>query len=486
MTSSLVSFIEETTRLAAPLEKAYNLAEWNAASLGTPEAIQAQEKAQTAYMRFWADPKRYQTAKELSASANGVEPLLARQIRLIYLTAGMNQQDQATLEQIARVEGEIRQRYFNFRAIVDGQSLSDNRIDEILATTSDGGEARRVWEGSKQVGAEVADRVRKLARLRNQAAQAHGFRDHFHRSLTLSEIDESQLLAIFDDLDRQSRRPFEQVKSRIDQLRADRFGVQPGDLRPWHYSNRFFQEPDQLGEIDFDTLFSAHDPTTLATATYDGLGMDVRPILARSDLYAREGKNQHAFCTHIDRQGDIRTLNNLERNRRWHSTLHHELGHAVYEQYLDDDLPWLLRTPPHLLSTEAVAILMGSVTMDKEWLTKILGVPSNEAAHVAQAAHDQNRATRLVFARWCLVMTHFERGLYGNPEADLDSLWWDLAERYQLLRRPDGRQAPDWAAKIHVALHPVYYHNYELGDMVAAQFQASIRQHANGFVGRPA
>jgi peptidyl-dipeptidase A len=59
-------------------------------------------------------------------------------------------------------------------------------------------------------------------------------------------------------------------------------------------------------------------------------------------------------------------------------------------------------------------------------------------------------------------------------------------ERYQLLTRPAGRAAPDWAAKIHIALYPVYYHNYELGHLVTAQLQAYLRRHAGGLVGRPA
>jgi peptidyl-dipeptidase A len=63
-------------------------------------------------------------------------------------------------------------------------------------------------------------------------------------------------------------------------------------------------------------------------------------------------------------------------------------------------------------------------------------------------------------------------------------LWWDLVEKYQLLRRPEGRKAPDWAAKYHVALAPVYYHNYELGYLAAMQFQDRVRKAAGGIVGR--
>ncbi|MDO9040669.1 MAG: peptidase M3A and M3B thimet/oligopeptidase F, partial [Bacteroidota bacterium] len=32
-----------------------------------------------------------------------------------------------------------------------------------------------------------------------------------------------------------------------------------------------------------------------------------------------------------------------------------------------------------------------------------------------------------------------------------------------------GRNMPDWATKIHVALYPCYYHNYLLGELLASQ-----------------
>ena len=91
-----------------------------------------------------------------------------------------------------------------------------------------------------------------------------------------------------------------------------------------------------------------------------------------------------------------------------------------------------------------------------------------------------------MFARWVLVMTTFERSLYADPDADLDTLWWDLVERFQLLHRPDGRHAPDWAAKIHLAAAPVYYQNYLYGELFASQLDATLRARTDGLVDRAA
>ncbi len=91
------------------------------------------------------------------------------------------------------------------------------------------------------------------------------------------------------------------------------------------------------------------------------------------------------------------------------------------------------------------------------------------------------RAKLLVFSRWCQVMFRFEKGLYENPDQDLNTLWWDLVEHYQLLRRPEKRQASDYASKIHIVSAPVYYHNYLMGELFANQvLQAIARDVLNG------
>jgi len=80
----------------------------------------------------------------------------------------------------------------------------------------------------------------------------------------------------------------------------------------------------------------------------------------------------------------------------------------------------------------------------------------------------------LIFSRWCQVMLRFEKAMYEKPEQDLNKLWWDLVEKYQLQKRPAGRSEPDYASKIHVVSAPVYYHNYMMGELFASQVHHAI------------
>ncbi len=65
---------------------------------------------------------------------------------------------------------------------------------------------------------------------------------------------------------------------------------------PWHYQNRYFQEAPEIYPVDFDKYYEKQDPVKLAATFYDGIGLNVDAILAKSDLYEKPGKNQHAFC----------------------------------------------------------------------------------------------------------------------------------------------------------------------------------------------
>ena len=97
-----------------------------------------------------------------------------------------------------------------------------------------------------------------------------------------------------------------------------------------------------------------------------------------------------------------------------------------------------------------------------------------ERKRLSDAGAKVLRNQLLIFSRWCQVMLRFEKGLYDNPDQDLNKLWWDLVEKYQLLHRPDGRNAPDYGSKIHIVGAPVYYHNYMMGELFASQVHHAI------------
>ncbi len=155
-------------------------------------------------------------------------------------------------------------------------------------------------------------------------------------------------------------------------------------------------------------------------------------------------------------------------------TMLHELGHSVYSsKNIPHSLPYVLRTDAHILTTEGVAMMFERFSKSGQWLEK-MGVPVADVKAYDETGAKTRRNQLLIFSRWCQVMLRFEKELYGNPDQDLNKLWWDLVEKYQLIKRPAGRDAPDYASKIHVVSAPAYYHNYMMGQLFACQVHATI------------
>jgi len=468
-----------------PLELELSEAWWESSTTSSPAADERRTRAEIAHRALLADAEVFAEIRAARASEID-DPLLARQLDLLHDAFVPNQVDAELVRETVELETRVASTFNTYRASIDGRRVDDNDIAEILRTSDDSEERRSAWEASKSIGPEIADQVRELARLRNRAARDLGHRDHFALALATGELDEQRLFATLDEVDRATAAPFAAWKADLDAALATRFAITPDDLRPWHLEDPFFQAPPSAGAVAIDHLFVDADLVALTLRTYDGLGLDVRDVLEQSDLYARDGKSQHAFCIDMDRDGDVRVLCNVEPSERWMDTMLHEFGHAIYDRECDRSLPWLLRGASHALTTEGIAMLMGRLPRRAEWLAAVAAVDGDVLDDDLRAALvASRRAALLVFARWVLVMTAFERALYEDPDRDLDTLWWDLVERYQLVRRPDGRHAPDWAAKIHLAVAPVYYQNYLYGELFASQLQAALDTRAGGVVDAP-
>jgi len=104
-----------------------------------------------------------------------------------------------------------------------------------------------------------------------------------------------------------------------------------------------------------------------------------------------------------------------------------------------------------------------------------MNVISEEVAtKIEEPIFNSLRSDQLIFSRWVQVMYRFEKQMYSNPDQDLNELWWQLVEKYQLIKKPAGRNKPDWASVIHIAIYPAYYHNYLLGELLASQLNNYI------------
>jgi peptidyl-dipeptidase A len=485
-------FIRSHEEKVRPLERAAALAWWNANVSGRDEDFAVKEETQNKLDAALADGGRFAELKALK-NTNLDDPIRARQVDVLYLTYLEKQVDPALLQQITARANAIEKAFNVFRARVDGKEMTDSAVRQVLKESDDSARRKSVWQASKDVGFIVAKDLKELVQLRNQAARALGFVDFHVMQLSLNEQSQEQVLKLFDELDALTRERFLASKGDIDRRLARRYRIRTQDMNPWHYHDPFFQEPPAVYEVNLDLAYTSTDILKLCRGFYGGIGLPIDDVIARSDLYEKPGKSPHAFCTDIDREGDVRVLANIVPNEYWMGTMLHELGHSVYSsKNIPRSVPYVLRGESHILTTEGVAMLFERFSKDAEWL-QAMGVRLENPRAFDETGAKMLRDRLLIFSRWCQVMLRFEKAMYADPDQDLNRLWWDLVEKYQEVRRPEGRSAPDYASKIHIVSAPCYYHNYMMGQLFASQVHHTIAREVLGgvppkqasYVGKP-
>jgi len=470
-------FITDFVERAEPLNTHYGQTQWDAYITGKSELFDLTGKLSLQIDSIYQNKAHYNYLKDLKEKNSLSDPLLKRQLDLLYNSYLAKQTNPELNKQITELSTKLQNTFGNFRTEVDGKKLSDNEVTQILKTNTDSDYREKVWRAQKSLGDHVAPDIETLSKLRNQAAKELGYENYYKMAMDLSDLDPGAVEKTFNELYKLSEEPFKEIHNQIESIFVKRYKINKEDIRAWHYENLFAQEAPAIFDINLDKYFEKIDIPANAKEYFSSFNMDVTDILQRSDLYEKEGKNQHAYSFNIDRKQDIRVLCNIIPNMRWMETMLHELGHATYDKYIDQSLPYLLRDAANQLTTEGIAMLFGGFASNVNWMQESLSLSDREVAKIKSTVEQNARLSKLIFARWSMVVFNFERQMYNNPDQDLNKLWWDLVEKYQFIKRPDNPVGAEWATKIHIANYPVYYQNYQLGELFASQVLNYVAQN---------
>jgi peptidyl-dipeptidase A len=476
-TAKAKQVVDEYIAKMRPLEIEAGRAWWDANMTGKEEAFARKERIENQIDEALSNARDFAVVKAVRDAGGIDDPIVRRSIDVIYLAYLGKQVDPALLREMTKLANEAEKQFSTFRAKVDGKEMSDAEVRKVLKTSKLSALRKDVYEASKVVGKVVEPKLLQLVKLRNEAAKKLGFDNYHAMQLYLNEQKGDDLIKLFDDLDALTREPFMKAKAAIDVELAKNCGVKVEELMPWHYHDPFFQEAPAVFKADLDAVYASVDIVKLCRDFYKGIDLPIDLVIEKTgnDFAPRAGKNQHAFCTDITRDGtDVRVLANIVPNEYWMATMLHEFGHSVYSSInIPARLPYVLRTEAHILTTEGVAMMFEKMSKRRLWLDK-MGVKVDDPVAFDEAATKMQRNQLLIFSRWCQVMLRFEKGMYENPDQDLNKLWWDMVEKYQMLRRPPGRSEPDYGSKIHIVSAPVYYHNYMMGELFASQLHHAI------------
>ncbi|MVO98825.1 M2 family metallopeptidase [Paenibacillus lutrae] len=443
---------------------------WHVITTGEIGYLHENERFEQAYQEALASPD---LGRKMEAGLAGMEDdrILRRQFQMLRGEMLEYQAKPEERREITSLWNELHYMHSTFRARVDGALMSGNTVLVLLRRLKDERQRKKIWQASMEVGGQAAPKLIRLVKLRNQIARDHGYPHYFAMKLETQGISPDMLRGVIRQLRSGLEAVYRKVKGEMDEETAARFRIHRSELRSWHYAHPFVQtaqKREQPGQVDINGLLPQ------LARWFDERGLDIKPLLGRADLTGRPGKGQANCCLNIDRGGDIRMSCNLTQDTEGLPILLHELGHAIFEQGIDPELPFVLRQPAHPFVSEGVALLLERLASEPAWQQQLqLG---RSKARRRTRRNPQLRRELLIKLYWTLTVIEFERELYTDPSRPLNRLWWDIVEDVQGIQRPDDWDYPYWAAKSHLSTLPVYYYNYLLGEVAASQFQFSLQK----------
>ena len=152
-----------------PLTLARNIAWWESNVDATDENTRRRADAELAFSDALADRDLFDAIE--AARGNGANSDHGRTLELLANAMRPHQIPSSLRERIVELEASVETRFSRHRGVVAGKEVDDNEIKQILRDSEDPDERREAWEASKTVGREVAEDVRELARMRNEAAR---------------------------------------------------------------------------------------------------------------------------------------------------------------------------------------------------------------------------------------------------------------------------------------------------------------------------
>jgi len=469
------TFLVEHEKQVAPIQKEYNLASFKASTSGSEADFKNLATLEIALTKVYANKENFAKLKAFKESKQITDELLQRQLDVLYNTFLPYQIEENKLIEIVMLELEIQQKYTNYRPLINEKEITDNEIDNVLLKSKNSEELEKYWRASKKVGREISEDLIQLVKKRNIAAKELGFTDYYEMMMVTSGQNPAEIDKIFDELDIMTRGPYTQLKQEIDEYLYKYYSISKADLMPWHYQNRFFQEAPKIYNVNFDSFYKEVAIVGTISQFFSNIGLDVSDILENSDFEERSGKTQSAQVIGIEPNSDVRIIANLTNDASSANTLLYETGFASTYKSIDPDLPYVLRKPAHFMISDAIGTLFSRLTEDPAWLKTEIHVSDSDVEKVKKISAQQLRLNKFVFSRWAQVMYRFEKAMYANPDQDLNKLWWDLVQNYQMMNMPADRNEPDWASKTHFITLPCTYHNYMLGELFASQICFYLR-----------
>ncbi|HZN11384.1 MAG TPA: M2 family metallopeptidase [Blastocatellia bacterium] len=449
---------------------------------------------------------------EFSRRFDGLElpPDTARKLKLLKLAltlpAPSNPAEREELTKIAAsMEGDYgKGKYCPEGA--QGKCLSLGDLEEILASSRDPEELKRIWLGWHQVSPPYRQRYARFVELANKGAREMGFKDV--GAMWRSKYDMTP-----DAFAAETERLWQQVKPLYDALHTyarrqlvKKYGPQvvpPDGPIPAHllgnmwsqdWSNIYPLLQPATGDPGYDLTeilkrraTDARQMVRYGETFFTSLGFSqLPPTFWERSLFTKPQDREvvcHASAWDLDYQQDVRLKMCIKIDSEDFTTIHHELGHNYY-QLAYAGQPFLYQDSANDGFHEAIGDTI-ALSVTPEYLKEIGLLERVPDASADTGLLLQRALEKVAFLPFGYLVDQWRWRVFSGEvgPGDYNRAWWELREKYQGVAPPAPRSEQDFdaGAKYHVPGNTPYA-RYFLATILQFQFHRALLREA-GYTG---
>lgn len=424
------------------------------------------QAAQNEVNEFQRNVKNFEAiCHTLETSSDTLEKRKAQVLHNSFKKFHQSEKVQKVLEQIQALENSIMDLVNKSRPVLDGKETTSTEIGKILSQSPDRQLRQRAYECRLPLNQKLIDAgFIKLLDLRKELAAISGYKSFVDYKLEEDELNSEIFQTWLEDC--KSRKA--KFRTKANTIAQKHLGVE--ELAPWDYRylNTKLCSYNQA-EVDMTDFYKP------IAKTFAKFGFDIEGINLTYDVFPRKNKSEWGYNFTIEIGKDSRILANVTKYFSSYNVLLHETAHGVHFMGLNSD-EYALNSGVSGIVAEGFANYFGSLSYSKEFLDEVF--PAETAAKAFASFQEVQNLSHFQNFRFIPEIL-FDQQLYFKDVRNAD----DIQSLHQSLSQDilgAGHYQATWSSTIHHTSHPIYLHNYFLGDVMCENMKDVFKKRNGG------
>lgn len=404
--------------------------------------------------------------------------------------------------ELANIKAGLSATYATGKAPVDGKELTLGEASEIIATSRTPEELLAAWEGWREASKPMRDDYARMVEIANEGARELGYPDVGAMWRAGYDMDPDAFRAEADRLWAGVKPLYDALHCHVRAELSDYYGSRVvaedgaipahllGNMWAQSWGNIYELVKPEGGAASYDLTailqdknYDARRMAAAADDFFQSMGFDPLPdTFWDRSLFTKPQDREvqcHASAWDLDAKDDIRIKMCTKVDGEDFITMHHEVGHNIYQRAYQDQSYFGLNGA-HDGFHEAIGDMVAlSITPDYLMATGLLDEAPSADADIAILM--KQALDKVAFLPFGLMVDQWRWKVFsGELTPDTyNSGWWDLREQYQGVAAPSerGADAFDPGAKYHIPGNTPYM-RYFLAHILQFQFFKSACEQA--------